>query len=329
MTTCWLLLDMTARVTFYFVFVSFYARRLLIIALLSIPVYVTYRVLRKEKVIAILRWVFSIGLVLWTTVFLEMWKRRNANINIEWGLDDYKEDTADDTRAQYVGDIRYGFYCEGGFVSLADLVEATTDEQLESPVSAEEGTAISFKNPTPSDLPKNAYQDPKAARNACLQSLGVTAFFVVLVGSLTFLLLWFRNEVIDYFFDRTGHEGFSNAVPGILNGILITVFDSIWRSVSMILTQRENHRTNQLFENSLVFKRFAFQFVSNCKLRAPFMIAMAHCGNSLALTLVPFCSLVYCYRHIAFLHRIHKAVPKNKHMPEGLFWNGTRLHGGA
>lgn len=279
---------MAARVTFYFVFVSFYARTLLIIALLSIPVYITYRVLRSETVIAILRWVFSIGLVLWTTVFLELWKRRNANINIEWGLDDYKEDTADDTRVQYVGDIRQGFYCEGGFVSLADLVEATTEENVESPVSVEEGKASSFKNTTPPDLPKNPYQDPKEARNARLQSLGVTAFFVVLVGSLTFLLLWFRNEVIDYFFDRTGHEGLSNAVPGILNGILITVFDSIWRSVSLILTQRENHRTNQLFENSLVYKRFAFQFVSNCKSRATFHDYYDSLRNALVLTLVPF-----------------------------------------
>lgn len=241
-------------------FVRFYARRLLLIAVLSIPVYTVYRLLQNERVIAILRWVFSVGLVLWTTVLLETWKRHNAEVNVEWGLDDYKEDVADDTRPQFVGEIRYGFYCDGGFVSLADLVE-DAGHHNDSTAAAEAGEkAIDIL-----DLPKNLYQDPQAARNARLWSLAVTSFFVVVVGSLTFLLLWWRNDVIKYFFTRTGHEGFSNAVPGILNGILITVFDSVWQVVSAVLTRRENHRTNQEYENSLVYKRFAFQFISNCK----------------------------------------------------------------
>lgn len=254
-----------ARVAFYFVFVNFYARRLLLIALLSIPIYVVYRVLRSVTVIAILRWVFSIGLVLWTTVFLETWKRRNAAVNLEWGLEDYKDDVADETRAQFVGDIRYGFYCEGGFVSLADLVDPDPNVPLEDKV--EEG----LKPPSirkVANIPKNPYQDPRLSRNAKLQSFGVTLIFVLLVGSLTFLLLWFRNDIISYFKRRTGNSSFSNAIPGILNGLLITVFDSLWRTVSLVLTRRENHRTNQEFENSLVYKRFSFQFVSNCTVTA-------------------------------------------------------------
>lgn len=245
---------------------SFYARRLLLIALLSIPIYVVYRVLRNATVIAILRWIFSIGIVLWTTVFLENWKRRNATINIEWGLDDYKEDIADDTRVQYTGDIRLGFYCNGGFVSLSDLVEESTNEEQQTLKTAEEGRGPLDKNHLVPNLPKQPYHDPKKANKARLQSLMVTVFFVVLAGSLTFLLLWFRNEIIDIFAKEIDNPGFSKAMPGILNGILITIFDSAWSCVSLILTQRENHRTNQDFENSLIVKRFAFQFVSNCKL---------------------------------------------------------------
>lgn len=250
---------------------SFYARRLLLIALLSVPIYVIYRVLRNATVIAILRWVFSIGIVLWTTVFLENWKRRNASINIEWGLDDYEEDTADETRVQYTGDIRLGFYCNGGFVSLADLVEEMPVDGQNHLGSVEEGRKPIDRNLLVPNIPKQPYHDPKEARKTRIQSFFVTAFFAILVGSLTFLLLWFRSEIIDFFAGETDNPGFfPKAMPGVLNGILITVFDSIWSCVSLILTRRENHRTNQEFENSLIFKRFAFQFVSNCKLKPTF-----------------------------------------------------------
>lgn len=260
-----------ARVGLYFAFVSFYARRLLVIAVLSIPVYIAFQLVRQKVVVAALRWVFAMGLVLWTTFFLEFWKRRNAMLILEWGLDDYKEDTADDTRPQFVGDLRFGFYCRGGFVSLTDLVEE--DSPLPSSVDAERLQSAADDDmerghaPAPApvevrDLPKNPYQDPVQARNLYLQSLGITAFFVLVIGSLTFLLLFFRNDIIDYFEGRG--TKFANVIPGALNAVLITAFDPIWRVVSLALVRRENHRTNQRFENSLIYKRFAFQAISNC-----------------------------------------------------------------
>lgn len=229
----------------------------MVIALLSIPVFVIYRVIRNAKVLTILRCIFSTGLVIWATFFLETWKRRNANVNIQWGVHDYHEETAEETRAQFEGELRNGFYCEGGFVSLDDMTDMT---------SAQESAQILLRPGRESIiLPQNKYENPAFARNAQLVSIAVTVLFVVLVGCLTFLLLRFRNEVVTQGAKLTGLQ-FANAIPGILNGVLITVFDAIWRAVSMSLTRRENHRTTQRFENSLIYKRFAFQFVSNCKL---------------------------------------------------------------
>lgn len=258
--------------TFYFVFVSFYARRLLLISIISIPVYIVFRVLNNFKLISILLWTFSISLVLWTTLFLETWKRRNSNVNIRWGLYDYKEETLDDTRAQFKGELRVGFYCEGGFVALADLVGDEEARELEEEAQREsqmeQGRLDSDANSHRSrfrsiDLPRNLHQDPNIARNARIQSSVVTAFFVCLVGGLTFLLLWFRTDITSFFRRRNYSEGVSEFIPGAINGVMITLFDPIWRSISLILTRRENHRTNQQFENSLIYKLFAFQFVSN------------------------------------------------------------------
>lgn len=235
-----------ARVTLYFGFLSFYARCLIGIAVVSVPAYTAYRLTRSAVAIAVLRVIFGISLVVWTTFFLEGWKRRNAIVNIDFGLNDYHEDMSDETRPQFRGDKRIGFYCHGGFVDLSDLA----------------GDADEESNIATADLPKNPWQDPTEARNALLVSIAVTSACVSVVAALIFLILFFRGEIVDYF-DTTRAAGLKDAVPGILNAIVITGSDPVWRIVSLALTRRENHRTNQLFENSLVLKRFSFQFFSN------------------------------------------------------------------
>jgi Calcium-activated chloride channel len=222
-------LDLGARVAMYFVFVSFYARQLLGIAVLSIPAYTIYRLVSNEIVVASMRWIFGITLVVWTTWFLEKWKRRNATVNIDWGLHDYHEDTVDNMRPQFKGDLRVGFYCPGGFVPLDDIAAAASEDN-------ETGVpAIS--------LPRYPYHDPREGRKAALCSVFITAGCVALVTSALFALLWFRNEIIDWFVERGFNSSFANAVPGILNAVVISVSDPIWRWVSLVLTNRENHRT--------------------------------------------------------------------------------------
>jgi hypothetical protein len=214
----------------YFVFLSFYARQLLGIAILSIPAYTIYRLMRNDAVIASLRWAFGISLSVWTTWFLERWKRRNACINIDWGLEDYHLDTADDTRPHFKGELRVGFYSPGGFVPLDD-VAATAEQDAESAVTA-------------NSLPRYPYQNPIDIRNAAIISGAVTTECVAIVASALFALLWFRNDMIDFVLDKGYGSGIANAIPGALNAIVISVSDPIWRAVSLLLTNRENHRTS-------------------------------------------------------------------------------------
>jgi Calcium-activated chloride channel len=226
-----------ARVTLYFCFLSFYAHYLVGIAALSIPVYVMYRVLRNYFALAVLRCVFGLALVLWTTLFLEQWKRRNADVNIQFGLNDYHEDTSDDTRPQFRGETRVGFYCRGGFVSLDDLVSSTG-------VDVENGGSGGLNRGVPLDeLPKNPWHDPREARNAVIVSFAVTCLCVSVVATFIFLILFFRSDIVAYFSTRI--PVLANAMPGILNAIVIAVSDPIWQAVSVALTRRENHRTNQ------------------------------------------------------------------------------------
>lgn len=283
-----------ARVGFYFAFVSLYARYLFPLALLGLAVFVVHvaapRAIRTHDALS---WLFAITVVLWATFFLEALKRRSAELVHEWGMQDRSEYVDDETSAQFTGEMRYGFYSAGGFVPLSDLTgrpwpEIHHEFASEHPYSHRDSNGF---NPTGAlhleQIPINVYVDSKAMRHARLFSLVVTAVFIAVVASLTFFLLWFRNDIIclaqrfskeqcDCYFSisctgkakqelTTNISGVANALPGILNGILIAVFDFLWTIVSKNLTLKENNRTNQEFENSYVYKYFIFQFFSNCE----------------------------------------------------------------
>lgn len=290
-----------ARVCMYFTFLSFYTQMLLYIGVVSLPIYIASKLTSSAVVVAALRFVFAIALVLWTTVFLERWKRRNAGVQLEWGLSDFADDTADDVRPQFLGEIRPGFYCKGGFVPLDDVAEqkaadleagtpsrtTTLRRRAVSTLStsaavdvvdgepdgggAGGGSPASAVTPTTDDddgelvaddLPYQPWVRSNRFRKAVLVSVSATIFFTSLVATASFLLLLYKREVANGI-GKFGNSTAAHYLPGVLQGIMITILDPIWRSISLWLTQMENHRTNQAYEDALVIKRFSFMFVSN------------------------------------------------------------------
>lgn len=287
-----------ARVGFYFAFVSLLARYLLPMAILAIVLYIPRIVFADYvRVQDSLSWIFSIFTVLWASYFLEMLKRRSAELVLDWGMLNYYRDTADEVRAQFKGELRRGFYSAGGFVSLSDLAK---DEEyhgfldnirrkMKFGLFKDEkfGNLVVGNNDDENhEIPINAFEDRQTNRFHRIVSVAITAIFVSIVAVLTFLLLWYRNEIVCgaqglnveecrcYFSVTCPKEeleginsyvsGIAKSLPGILNGVLISVFDAVWPKVSQILTDRENHRTTQRHEDSYVYKYFGFQFFSNC-----------------------------------------------------------------
>lgn len=253
-----------ARVTLYFAFVSFYARMLLGLAASSIPVSLALRY-GSDAVVSATRLLFGMALVFWATYFFEYWKRRNAVLNVKWGLNDFYDDTENDVRPQFEGTMRPGFYCSGGFVSLDDLAASDTRKANEGVVRIGSNTDPDFEleaavtGLTFHDLPMFPHSSKQAFKRRIYRSAVLTAFFATCVGAATFMILFYKSAIIACF----GALGFARFVPGIANGLLISISDPLWRKISTKLTLWENHRTNQGYENSVVIKRFAFQFVSN------------------------------------------------------------------
>lgn len=57
-------------------------------------------------------------------------------------------------------------------------------------------------------------------------------------------------------------DPFVQAIPSLINSIQIVLFNFIYHTVALKLNEFENHRITQSYENSLVFKIFAFTFVN-------------------------------------------------------------------
>ena len=62
---------------------------------------------------------------------------------------------------------------------------------------------------------------------------------------------------------RNGLEDASNVLVPLLNAAQVTVLNSMYQSLALRLNDNENHRTDTEYEDALILKLFAFQFVNS------------------------------------------------------------------
>lgn len=280
-----------ARIALYFAFLAFYARMLCGIGALSIIAYFICRFSSSDLTKYLTSSIFGVCLTFWATYFLEYWKRRNSIVNVQWGLNDFYEDSDQEIRPQFEGVPRQGFYCKGGFVTLDDLAVSPIVHDAENTGSDTLHVSLQSTSSEPNDekhgdkgmviigggsdedfalgavatnrafddLPVTPYFSKAQLQSRCHVSAVITVIFSLGIAAATFLILYFKTRIIEMF----GEYGFGPFAPGIANGLLISCSDAVWRYSSLVLTKWENHRTIQSHEDSLVTKRFAFQFVSS------------------------------------------------------------------
>jgi hypothetical protein len=57
-------------------------------------------------------------------------------------------------------------------------------------------------------------------------------------------------------------NAYASTVASVANAVQITVFNTIYQKIVVHLTDNENHRTDTLYEDSMIMKLFLFQFVN-------------------------------------------------------------------
>lgn len=173
---------------------------------------------------------YCIFLILWATLYLDFWKRKNSEMVLLW--DTRKEEFEERIRPQFEGEKRYGGYYEGEFVSL---------------------------DPDTISHPPFTFWAPKTPRYwkfGAGSSMLATFLTIVIIGTLGIF-------VFRLFMRKTVNSTFGSIMAGILNAVFILFFNQVYRRVAVKLTDWENYRTEQEHENSFIVKNFLFQFVNS------------------------------------------------------------------
>ncbi|XP_071950659.1 anoctamin-7-like isoform X2 [Antedon mediterranea] len=167
---------------------------------------------------------YALIICLWGTVFLEIWKRTNSRLAYEWDVDQFEVSEPD--RPQFYG-----------------------TKERPDPVS---------------NLPDWYYPFYKQFLKF-MTSFSILIFMASLVIASAISVILYRLIMSYLFRDGSSVEQllYASLMSTILNSTCIMTLGKIYEYVAYKLTDWENHRTQTMYEDALIIKLFAFQFVNS------------------------------------------------------------------
>jgi hypothetical protein len=219
-------------IAIYYAWIFHYTRFLLIPAIASIIITIlSFYFNHAEKYFVTL---YAIIVALWSQFFIVYWDRKCGEISIEW--DNYTEAyDRDNIRKEFKGEWR-----------ISPVTEKY--EKYYSTQRRKKTYILSFLVSLP----------------AILVSLFVNVCFLNLSGYIlphmsSFLEIEFLGKFAEKgrIFDVNSKM---NTVITIVHGIVLVYLNGIYRKIAEKTNEWENHRIKSNYENSLIIKRFAFEF---------------------------------------------------------------------
>lgn len=89
----------------------------------------------------------------------------------------------------------------------------------------------------------------------------ISVFFILaVIVTQIFMKLWQESNLEEYGKDVPIYLKFT---PSFVNVALIFIYGAAYKSIAIILVDRENHRYQQTYEDSLINKMYMFQFINS------------------------------------------------------------------
>lgn len=220
------------KVAFYFGFLGLYTTWLLYLVFFSLPffAFASY----KNDVDHYLVPFYGMIVCTWCTLLIEAWKRQEVSLAYKWDMLNFG--TMEMTRPEYYNDPLtvkdFGFHSKRGFVKV---------------------------NPERYPAMKKVAAFPKW-RTVRRQRLGYIMTFLLMILCAAISLGILATKL---YLQKAWDEKKANKLGGFLNGFYIMFMNMVWGHVGLMLTNFENNRTESEFENSLIIKTFAFQFINS------------------------------------------------------------------
>ncbi|XP_004346228.1 hypothetical protein CAOG_05555 [Capsaspora owczarzaki ATCC 30864] len=167
---------------------------------------------------------FAAIMSLWATLFLEFWKRRNAEIVFDWDVIGLEED--EPPRPQYYG-----------------------TEMRKDPISGVEEEYYPFKR--------------RIFKFLTSVFAIVTLLACVLIAVVAVLSYRLAVRASFYNRDPSNASALTAFTAALLNLTCIVILNRIYTKLATIMTDWENHRTQTDYDDVLIFKIFLFQFVNS------------------------------------------------------------------
>ena len=162
---------------------------------------------------------YAIFVVLWTTYFVESWKRKECKIGDTWLMRDYEDPTTEreEFKAAY----------------FIDKETKSTDK-----ISRFD----TYKRQVFVGIPISV------------------AFILAVIITQIGMKIWQESNVEEYGKNIPYHLKFT---PSIVNVMLIFIYGAAYKTIAIILVDKENHRYQQTWEDSLINKMYMFQFINS------------------------------------------------------------------
>ncbi|XP_043212911.1 anoctamin-8-like isoform X1 [Amphibalanus amphitrite] len=211
------------KIGIYFAWLGHYTRSLILPSLIGIIYW--GKSFRKETQAEDDLWfvLFAFFNVFWSTVYLESWKRRSAELAHSWGTLDTRDELIQEPRPLFKGELQ---------------VSAVTGKlELGCPWWRQ-------------SLRRYLIGWPLTA--------GCIAADVFVMWTLLELQFWWEKHTQEW-----GYGAWTNYFPKILMAFVIGVMENIYKKVAVWLNEFENYRLEESYQNHLIVKLALFQFVNS------------------------------------------------------------------
>ena len=221
------------KVAIYYAWTYHYTRLLIFPALVSVLI-VILNLLAPEWLANSVVTFYALAISIWSQIFLIYFSRKCSEISIEW--DNYTEEyDRDNTRKEFQGEWRKSAITgkdEKFYPNKKRLVKYLLTILCSLPMIFLSIFAnIIFLN-------LNGFIDPK-----------IESFFEIkFLGELTL-----PGALLD-------KNSFKNTIFCIVYGIIISKINGYYDEIAKVTSDWENHRVHSNHENSMIIKRFAFEF---------------------------------------------------------------------
>ncbi|CAG0919431.1 unnamed protein product [Notodromas monacha] len=162
--------------------------------------------------------------VIWATVFLEAWKRKEKELAYKWGTLDQRDELLTDPRPMYTGPIEV------------------------SPVT---GILEPCFAPWKRNVVRYVFSFP------------LMLFCLTVVSGVMWTMLQIQDYWDDYLEKSFPYLTVASYIPKVIMALLVTFFDWIYKHVAVWLNDLENYRGEEHYQNHLIVKLVLFQFVNS------------------------------------------------------------------